>query len=1134
VKRGATFMLRLHLVKNMIQSQKLFLAFLNLALFSSLALAQIPPEDLQKIEKAIPTRATAKPKQPRRLLVFTRAEGFVHSSVPYAAKALALIGKQIGAFTTVESADMSAFAPENLRQFDAVLFANTTQLAFDDVALRRSLMAFVKGGKGVIGIHASTDNFYNWPEAGDMMGGHFDGHPWQANGTWAVKIVDPTHPLTAAFQNKNFQISDEIYRIRPRSLRQNARVLVALDMTDKTNRATEGVNFGDRDVPISWVRNFGNGRVFYSSFGHNHAIYWNPAILRHFLAGIQFALGDLPVDTTPVAFDVQTAFAPTELEALFEKSATFEYGQSREPLVNLNKYFRLAATSSKLQQQNEKRLLQILARNASLAGKQFVCEQLSLIGSRASVPTLQKMLRDSTTSDMARFALERIPDPAVDKALRESLAKTSGKIRVGMINTIGQRRDAKAVSQLSKFMTDPLTAAAAITALGKIGGDEAMQILTRAKDQTSGELKALAGNAYLNCADMFFAQGDKNKALAIYAELNTPQFSEPIRYAAMRGMARARGGNVSEFVLTLLKNSDAKMQMLAANLVHEIPATESVAGIASFLPNLTPASQVQLLTSFAERQDADVRQGAMAATQSEHAEVRAAALQTLGTIGDDNAVLLLAKIAANKSAEAAIARKSLYRLRGASIDETIVKNIAMAEPEIKIELILAANQRRINAATTILLQTAKAPEPRVRLESINALKTVADDRHLADLVELVVNVPSAAERSELEKTLIAVALKSPPEKRQSDVVVTRLKAFPAGKNSVVRESLLKVLGGIGDQAALPILLAALNDTAASVKTAAILELSDWPNNESAPNLLAVAEKSKQNTHQILALRGFVRLLRFESALPNAETVKKFRHAMELAANPNEQKMILGWLADVKALSALEMAVAHQKNEMLRADAEIAAVKIAGAVSGSHSAETKTLLQQVLQNAQNDTLPFAQEARALVEQIDRFEDYMTAWLVSGPYMNSEVNIFEHAFPPEEQSNQAGVKWQVMPASTIKEAPWFLQLDRVLGGDNRVAYLRNEIWSDKARRVKMELGSDDGVKVWLNGELVHANNAARGVTPADDVLEITLRQGWNPLLLKIIQGAGGWGACARLRNLDGSKVEGVKAALPESVN
>ena len=123
---------------------------------------------------------------------------------------------------------------------------------------------------------------------------------------------------------------------------------------------------------------------------------------------------------------------------------------------------------------------------------------------------------------------------------------------------------------------------------------------------------------------------------------------------------------------------------------------------------------------------------------------------------------------------------------------------------------------------------------------------------------------------------------------------------------------------------------------------------------------------------------------------------------------------------------------------------------------------------------------------------------------------------------------------MPASTEPARPWLLQLDQVLGGDNRAAYLRTEIWSDEAQRVKMELGSDDGVKIWLNGELVHANNSSRVVNPGEDVFEIDLRQGKNSLLLKITQGAGGWGVCARLRNLAGGKLNGVRAVLPEVKN
>lgn len=1108
------------------------LAFCLAVFCPGLAFAQIPPDDLQKIEEAAPRHASVKPQQSRKLLVFTRAEGYKHSAIPYAAKALELIGKQTGAFTTVASAEMSAFAPDNLQQFDAVLFASTTQLIFEDLALRQSLMAFVKSGKGIIGIHAATDNFYNWPEAADMMGGHFDGHPWTADGTWMIKISDPAHPLAAAFQSKNFAIRDEIYRIRPRSLRQHARVLVALDMADETNRAANGVRFGDRDIPISWVRRFGEGRVFYSSFGHNHEIYWNPAILQHFLDGIQYALGDLPVETTPLPFEVEETFLPGEIDQLFEKIKTYDYGQSREPLVNLLEYLRLAAYSQKVQHQNEARLLQILTSNATPAGKQFSCEQLSIIGSKASVPTLIKLLHDSSTSDMARYALERIPDPAVDKALRNALTKSSGKIRLGIINTIGQRRDANAVAELGKLAknSETLTAAAAINALGKIGGEKAAKILTEAKDKTSGALQALVCEAYLNCAGMYLEQGETEKARAIFAQLNAPQFSEATRFAALRGLVQTRRENVNEFVLGLIKNSEAQTQTLGVNLVSEIPATESVAEIARILPGLSPDNQVQLLFSLAERPEDEVRQAAILAAQSQHTEVRVAALQALGKVGDASAVPLLANAAAAKSAESASARKSLYRLSGPNVDETIVSSLASAASEVQVELILAVKQRGIKAAAPTLLQMAKSPEAPVRLEAIRALRVIAEENHLPDLVELLVQAPNAAERNELQQAVIAVALLTPLEKRNSSAVLNRLKQIPPQTNAPARKSLLYVLGSIGDKAALPVLVDALQDTTAGIKTAALNALSEWPSAEPGDHLLAVAERSPNKTHQILALRGFVRLLRFESDRPSPDTIKKFGRALELAANAEEQKMILGWLADVKALEAMDLAMVYMKNEALRAEAEMAAVKIAGAVSGSYPAETRTRLQHILQSATDDTLAPLQQARAVLEQIDRFEDFMTQWLVAGPYVNPDENAFDFAFPPE-QAGQKKIKWQIMPASMNANAPWLLDLASVFDSENCAAYLRNQIWSEREQRVRLELGSDDGIKVWLNGELIHAHHTSRGVAPGDDIVEITLRPGENSLLLKITQSTGNWGACARLRNLDGSSVSGVKVALPE---
>jgi type 1 glutamine amidotransferase len=260
-------------------------------------LQPVPDNELQKIADAVPAEATAKPKSKRRLLVFYRCEGFVHGAINRGNAALEMIGEKTGAWQATASQDMSVFDPASLKEFDAVMFNNSTALKFENETHRKALMDFVKSGKGVCGIHAATDNFYNWPEAAAMMGGLFDGHPWGGGGTWAVQIEEPTHVLNRAFENKGFWVNDEIYKFKAPYTRDNLRILLGLDMTKKENVPGRP----DGDNAIAWIRNFGEGRVFYSSLGHNNHIFWTPALLRHFLDGIQFAMGDLAADATPSA-----------------------------------------------------------------------------------------------------------------------------------------------------------------------------------------------------------------------------------------------------------------------------------------------------------------------------------------------------------------------------------------------------------------------------------------------------------------------------------------------------------------------------------------------------------------------------------------------------------------------------------------------------------------------------------------------------------------------------------------------------------------------------------------------------------------------------------------------------------------
>lgn len=259
---------------------------------------EVPAADLAKIRQAAPGEAPAQAAQPRRLLVFTLANGFVHESTPWGVAALRIVGEKSGAYTSVASDDPQVFERTSLARFDAVCFLNTCYTPFTDPVLKQNLMDFVKGGKGYVGIHCAAHTFLDWPEFGQLQGAYSVSHPWHEKVT--VAIEEPEHPLMKCFGGKTFVVSDEIYLFDEHYSRQRLRVLASLD-TRRSDMTKDGITRSDGDFGLVWIQRFGQGRAFYSAFGHDKDIFWEPTLLRHYLAGIQFACGDLAADTTPSA-----------------------------------------------------------------------------------------------------------------------------------------------------------------------------------------------------------------------------------------------------------------------------------------------------------------------------------------------------------------------------------------------------------------------------------------------------------------------------------------------------------------------------------------------------------------------------------------------------------------------------------------------------------------------------------------------------------------------------------------------------------------------------------------------------------------------------------------------------------------
>ncbi len=283
------------------------------------------PADVSAMMAALPDKPYATPKSPRRVLVLGRAVGWVHTSIPLAAKMVEYLGDKTGAWMTDITYDAAAITPENLKRYDLVFLDSTTMDFLDDPndkavsdVRRRALLDFVKGGKGLAGIHAATDSYHTtgrpgsgesapvagtWPEFNEMIGGFFKFH-WVYPTLIPVKIDDPSSPLTAMFPPRGYEIVDETYTFAQDSFsRKRVHVLTSINYQRMSaeDKAKEpaATKRTDGDYALSYIQRVGNGRVFYEAHGHDEKVYSSRPFVAHMLAGIQYALGDLAADDSP-------------------------------------------------------------------------------------------------------------------------------------------------------------------------------------------------------------------------------------------------------------------------------------------------------------------------------------------------------------------------------------------------------------------------------------------------------------------------------------------------------------------------------------------------------------------------------------------------------------------------------------------------------------------------------------------------------------------------------------------------------------------------------------------------------------------------------------------------------------------
>ena len=589
----------------------------------------------------------------------------------------------------------------------------------------------------------------------------------------------------------------------------------------------------------------------------------------------------------------------------------------------------------------EQDLIAILRSEAPGAEKAIACKQLAIHGSSAAVADLAKLLPDEQLSSWARTALEAIPGPDADAALRAASESLEGRLLIGMINSIGVRRDAGSVEALAKRLSDKDTqvAIAAAVALGRIGNAEATGLLTKALGTAPAETRTGVAEGCVLCAERLMAEGKFAESAAIYDQVRSSEVHQQRIVEATRGAILARQADGLPLLLEHLKSSNKVLFNVALMTAREFPGTDVDKALAAELGTATPERAALILQAMADRPKTVVLAAVLKAAEQGPAVVRLSAIDALGRVGDASCLPSLLQIAIEPEADLAQAAKAtLANLSGDKIDAQIVAMLPEAKGATYPLLLQLVGSRRISA-TPQLQKALTHADPAVRSAALVALGETVDLQDLSVLVSQVVAAPHPEDAPVAQKALKAASIRMKDREACAAELAT---AIEQSKSVATKGVLLDILGAMGGPKALATLGAAAGSKDTQLQDISSRLLGEWMTEDAAPVLLDLA-KAPGNQYQIRALRGYIRIAR-QFVLPEAQRVEMCQKAFEAARQPAEKKLVLDVLKRYPSVETLKQAVSALQVAEVKDDATQAVLTIAPKVKGGGD-EVKSLLAQ---------------------------------------------------------------------------------------------------------------------------------------------------------------------------------------------
>jgi len=601
-------------------------------------------------------------------------------------------------------------------------------------------------------------------------------------------------------------------------------------------------------------------------------------------------------------------------------------------------------------------LIAVLQSDAPKGEKAITCKLLAIYGTEQSVPALAPLLADKELASWARIPLEAIPGPVADAALRDALGKIEGRLLIGVINSIGVRRDVHAVDTLVQKLDDANAgvASAAAVALGHIGGEQSAKALAQSLADAPAGVRSAVAEGCILCAEWFLAHDRTAEAVKLYDTVRQAAVPDQRHLEAIRGAILARRSAGVPLLIEQLRSEDKKRLGIGLRTARELPGRDVTEALAVELARLSPDRRPMLLLALADRNDSAVIPTVHKAAQSSQKDLRITAIKILIRLGDVSCVPVLLEAATEDDAKLEqAAMETLVRLPGKDVDADLLARLPQAQGKLQQVLIELAGQRQISEALPAVVSSLHDIDAGIRGVAVQTIGIIGQDQQTADLVKLLQKTNSSRERAGIRKALLAIS------GRCGVKCISHLRPLTQSRDNELHMIGLHALAIVGGPEALAAVKSAIESAEPPVQDEAVRILSTWPNNwpedsEAGQALLMLATSAEKMSHQVLGLRGYLQYIRGNKKLSNEQKVAKVEDVRSHIKRPEEKRRAIAVLGDAPSSSALELLTTLAEDSAVAEEAYSAMVRIAGQdIRGVSNDQRRQVLKTVVEKSRND-------------------------------------------------------------------------------------------------------------------------------------------------------------------------------------